>query len=170
MSDGSVAEYYSHGALEEQILDALVRIGADPEHLHIDQLAPVDEFHVGGRAATMALVDQMDLHPGLRVLDVGSGLGGTARYLAHEHKVAVTGIDVTAEDVQVARSLTRRAALADRVTFLEGSAVCDRASVSKMTRGPEATRCTDAVLRLCLPAMSSPTPAGCVLAVDVISF
>jgi SAM-dependent methyltransferase len=122
MSEQSVAQHYSHGALEEQILGALTKIGVDPEHLQPDQLAPVDEFHIGGRAATVALVDQMDLHPGLRVLDVGSGLGGTARYLAHHHGVTVTGIDLTDEYVQVARSLTRRAGLAEQVKFHQGSA------------------------------------------------
>jgi SAM-dependent methyltransferase len=122
MSEQSVAQHYSHGALEKQILDALTKIGADPEHLQPDQLAPVDEFHIGGRAATVALVDQMDLRPGLRVLDVGSGLGGTARYLAHHHGVTVTGIDLTEEYVQVARSLTRRAGLGEQVTFHQGSA------------------------------------------------
>jgi hypothetical protein len=56
MSDDAVARHYAHGALEEQILAALVTIGVDPEHLQPDQLAPVDEFHIGGRAATVALV------------------------------------------------------------------------------------------------------------------
>lgn len=122
MSEEAVAQHYSHGALEEQILGALSTIGIDPEHLQADQLAPVDEFHIGGRAATVALVDQMDLRPGLRVLDVGSGLGGTARYLAQNHRVTVTGIDLTDEYVQVARSLTRRAGLGEQVTFHQGSA------------------------------------------------
>jgi SAM-dependent methyltransferase len=122
MTEESVAQHYAHGALEAQILDALARTGIDPEHLQPDQLAPVDEFHIGGRAATVALLDQMDLHPGLRVLDVGSGLGGTARYLAHNHQVTVTGIDLTEEYVQVARSLTGRAGLTEQVTFHQGSA------------------------------------------------
>jgi SAM-dependent methyltransferase len=113
----SVARHYSLGSLEARIVDALVATGVDPEHLQPDQLAPADEFHVGGRAATVALIDQMDLHPGQRVLDVGSGLGGTARYLAHTHRAIVTGIDVTEEYVHVARSLTRRAGLDEQVTF-----------------------------------------------------
>lgn len=120
--EASVARHYAHGALEAQILDALATMGADPEHLRPEQLAPVDEFHIGGRPATVALTDQMDLRPGQRVLDIGSGLGGTARYLAHTHQVVVTGIDLTEEYVQLAGSLTRRAGLARRVTFHRGSA------------------------------------------------
>jgi cyclopropane fatty-acyl-phospholipid synthase-like methyltransferase len=52
-------------------------------------------------AATVALVDQLDLRPGLRVFDVGSGLGGTGRCLTHRHAVEVTGLDLTAEYVHV---------------------------------------------------------------------
>lgn len=122
VSEQAVAEHYSHGELEREILHALTTVGADPEHLDPEQLAPVDEFHIGGRRATVALVEQLDLRPGLRVLDVGSGLGGTARYLAHRHGVEVTGLDLTAEYVAVAESLTRRTGLAERVEFRQGSA------------------------------------------------
>ncbi|HEY2765810.1 MAG TPA: class I SAM-dependent methyltransferase [Pseudonocardiaceae bacterium] len=122
MSEQAVAQHYSHGALEQQILDALRMTGADPDHLDPDQLAPVDEFHTGGRPATVELAGQLDLRPGLRVLDVGSGLGGTARYLARRHGVEVTGIDLTSEYVQVAESLTHRVGLADLIRFRQGSA------------------------------------------------
>lgn len=122
MNGDAVVEHYSHGALEQRILGALAVMGADPEHLEPDQLAPVDEFHVGGRSATVELADQLDLRPGLRVLDVGSGLGGAARYLAGMHGVEVTGIDLTEEYVQVASSLTRRAGLAEHAEFRQGTA------------------------------------------------
>jgi SAM-dependent methyltransferase len=120
-SEWAIADHYSQGELERKILNALTTLGADPEHLDSDQLAPVDEFHIGGRRATVELIDQLDLRSGLRVLDVGSGLGGT-RYLARRHGVEVTGLDLTAECVQVATSLTRRAGLAGRVQFRQGSA------------------------------------------------
>jgi SAM-dependent methyltransferase len=122
VSEQAIAEHYSQGDLEREILNALTTAGADPAYLDPDQLAPVDEFHIGGRQATVEVVDQLDLHPGLRVLDVGSGLGGTARYLARRHAVAVTGLDLTAEYVHVAASLTRRAGLAELVQFRQGSA------------------------------------------------
>jgi ubiquinone/menaquinone biosynthesis C-methylase UbiE len=122
MNERAVAQHYSRGGLEQQILDVLMTIGADLEYLDPEQLAPVDEFHIGGRPATVELVTQLDLQPGLHVLDVGSGLGGTARYLARQHAVEVTGLDLTMEYVQVATSLTRRAGLADLVQFRQGSA------------------------------------------------
>ncbi len=122
MSGDAVVEHYSHGPLEQRILEALAVMGVDPEHLEHEQLAPVDEFHIGGRSATVELVGQLALRPGLRVLDVGSGLGGSARYLAGEHGVEVTGIDLTEEFVAVASSLTRRAGLAERAEFRLGTA------------------------------------------------
>lgn len=121
-SEQAIAEHYSHGELERKILHALTTMGADLQHLDPDRLAAVDEFHVGGRQATVELADQLDLSPGLRVLDVGSGLGGTARYLASRHAVEVTGLDLTPEYVYVAESLTRRAGLAQLAQFRHGSA------------------------------------------------
>jgi SAM-dependent methyltransferase len=122
VSERAIAEHYSRGGLEREILNAFTTLGVDLEHLDPDQLASVDEFHIGGRQATVELVDQLDLRPGLRVLDVGSGLGGTARYLARRHAVEVTGLDLTAEYVHVAASLTHRAGLAGLVRFRQGSA------------------------------------------------
>ncbi|HZE03253.1 MAG TPA: methyltransferase domain-containing protein [Pseudonocardiaceae bacterium] len=123
MNEKAIADHYSQAELGRKILNALMTLGADLEHLDPDQLATVDEFHIGGRKATVELLDQLDLHPVLRVLDVGSGLGGTARYLARRHGVEVTGVDVTAEYVEVATSLTRRAGLAERVQFRQASAI-----------------------------------------------
>jgi SAM-dependent methyltransferase len=122
VSEQNIADHYSQGQLERTILNALITLGADPEHLDPDQLATVDEFHIGGRKATVELLDQLELRPALRVLDVGSGLGGTARYLARRHGVEVTGVDLTAEYVEVATSLTRRAGLAELVQFRQASA------------------------------------------------
>ena len=119
----TVAGHYTHGDLERALLEALRRAGKDPEHLSLDDLAPADEFHIGGRAATIEFAQQLDLKPGQRLLDVGSGLGGPARYVAHAHGCLVTGIDLTDEYVRTARALSARVGLADKVTFVQGSAL-----------------------------------------------
>lgn len=119
----NVAQHYTHGALEAAILEALRKSGKDPERLEPDDLATGDEFHIGGREATVAFAEQLALRPGLRLLDVGSGIGGPARYFAHHQKCHVTGIDLTDEFVRVARGLSQRVGLADNVTFVQGSAV-----------------------------------------------
>ena len=123
MSEAKVAGHYTRGGLEETILQAVARMGLDPERLNPIDLAPADEFHVGGLDSTRELAAQMELAPGLRILDVGSGIGGPARYFAAEHQCKVTGIDLTEEFVQVARSLTRRTKLDRLVEFVQGSAL-----------------------------------------------
>ncbi|HKW35063.1 MAG TPA: class I SAM-dependent methyltransferase [Candidatus Acidoferrum sp.] len=122
-SEAKVAGHYTRGGLEETIMQAVARMGLEPDRLNAMDLAPADEFHVGGLDATRELAAQMDLASGLRILEVGSGIGGPARYFAAEHQCKVTGVDLTEEFVQVARSLTRQTKLDHLVEFVEGSAL-----------------------------------------------
>ena len=118
-----VAQHYTSGALEQSIIAALRQAGKDPDRLDPDDLAPVDEFHHGGRAATAAFAPRLGLRPGMHVLDVGSGLGGPARYLTRQYGCRVTGIDLTEEFVAVAQNLTRRLGMEGQVSFQHGSAL-----------------------------------------------
>lgn len=86
-----------------------------------DDLAPFDAFHVRGRAATAELAERLPL-AGLRVLDLGSGLGGTARFLAHTHGCDVTGVDLNDTYCAVATELSDLVGLARRTRFHRGSA------------------------------------------------
>lgn len=122
-SEAKVSHHYTRGRLEETILQAVARMGLDPDRLNAIDLAPADEFHVGGLDATRELASQMELAPGMHILDVGSGIGGPARYFAAEHQCKVTGVDLTEEFVQVARSLTRRTKLDHSVDFVQASAL-----------------------------------------------
>lgn len=118
-----VARHYTHGALADAVLDALLASGKDIERLSSADLWSVDEFHLGWHAATVDLVDNLDLCRHMHVLDVGAGLGGAARYMAKTWGCRVTGIGLTAEYVSVANSLTRRCGLADIVSFQQASAL-----------------------------------------------
>jgi len=117
-----VASYYTRGMLEERIVGALRDAGKDLEHLCPNDLSAIDEFHLGGREATQALADFMQLRPGVHLLDVGCGIGGPARYFA-ERGCQVTGIDLTLEFVRVAESLTRMVKLDQNLTFRQASAL-----------------------------------------------
>ncbi|MGA1858973.1 class I SAM-dependent methyltransferase [Azospirillum sp. 11R-A] len=119
----SVAQHYSHGSLERTILAALAASGKDIEHLTLADLAPVDEFHIGGRQATIEFAEQMGLAPGLNLLYIGSGLGGASRYFASERGCRINGIDLTDEYVRVAEALARRVGLESRVAYRQGSAL-----------------------------------------------
>ena len=122
-TEQQVAKHYSHGALESAILEALKASGKNIDKLSPADLAGVDEFHLGWRAATVEIAKALDLSSAMHVLDVGSGIGGPARYFAEAHGAQVTGIDLTEEFVQVANALTRRCGLADRATFQQASAL-----------------------------------------------
>jgi len=122
-SEAKVAGHYGQGRLEELILGAVAREGKDPENLTAGNLSGVDEFHVGGLEATQELAKQMELRAGLRLLDVGSGIGGPARYFAGEHGCRVTGIDLTEEFVRVAGTLAKRTKLDGLAEFRQGSAL-----------------------------------------------
>lgn len=121
--ENRVADHYTVEGLGEKILDALGQSGLDVQDLKPADLSPVDEFHMGGRAATAHVIGLMGLSPGARVLDVGSGLGGAARYLAAECDCTVTGVDLTPEFVNVARMLSDLTGLGDRTEFHVGSAL-----------------------------------------------
>ncbi len=119
----SVAQHYAHRSLERAILDALAASGKDLDHLSPADLAPVDEFHIGGRQATADFAAELDIEPGLRLLDIGSGLGGASRYFAQERGCRVTGVDLTEEYVRTAEALAKRVGLANQVSYQRGSAL-----------------------------------------------
>jgi SAM-dependent methyltransferase len=121
--ESDVARHYALGSTETRIIDALRAAGKNPERLDPDGLAPMDEFHQGGRATTAAFASRLRLRPGLRLLDIGSGLGGPARFFARHYGCTVTGIDLTDNFVAVARSLTRRVGMEGSVRFEHGSAL-----------------------------------------------
>ena len=85
-------------------------------------LAPVDEFHIRGRTATLALADAMGVDASTSVLDIGSGLGGAARTLAEVYGCSVTGIDLTPSFCAAANELSRWTRLDDLTTFHVGDA------------------------------------------------
>jgi SAM-dependent methyltransferase len=121
--DATGSDYWGRDGLDQTILDTLTTAGKNLALLTIDDLAPLDHFHGGGKAATLRLARLANLPVGARVLDVGGGLGGPARTLAVEFGCHVTGIDLTASYVQAATMLTAQLGLSDRVTHHTGNAL-----------------------------------------------
>jgi MPBQ/MSBQ methyltransferase len=118
-----VAQHYGKAGLLDRILGALVEAGKDVDHLTIDDLAPVDEFHSRRRLATQELATMLAPSNGDHVIDIGSGLGGPSRYLAKTYGCRVSGVDLTPEFVETATALTARVGLPGRVDFRVGSAL-----------------------------------------------
>ena len=118
-----VTAHYRHGGLEAALLQGLAAAGKDPDKITADDLAPADEFHIGGRQATIDFAAEFGASPGMHLLDIGSGLGGPSRYFAHHCGCKVTGVDLSEEYVAVATALSRRVGLSDRVDYRQASAL-----------------------------------------------
>jgi SAM-dependent methyltransferase len=117
-----VATHYGRGGLLGRIKAGLRAAGCNLDNLSADDLKPVDEFHIGGAEATTDLLDQLAVHPGMSVLDIGSGIGGAARHVAGKYKCRVTGVDLTPEFVECARALSAMVGLGDATRFEIASA------------------------------------------------
>lgn len=119
----AVNAYWGRGDLERAIDAALAGAGKNLGALTIDDLAPVDQFHGGGKTATLRLARLARLRPGMRVLDVGGGFGGPARTLAVEFGCSVVVVDLTESYVKAGQWLTTRLGLGGRVSHRVGDAL-----------------------------------------------
>jgi SAM-dependent methyltransferase len=116
-------QHYSATGLTDRIKAALAAITPEDQPLTVAQLAPLDQFHTRGILATAELAGAAGLEPASRVLDLGCGIGGPARYLAATFGCAVTGVDLSPGFIDAAIYLTARCGLSDRVTFQVGDAL-----------------------------------------------
>jgi len=121
--EARVARHYHGADLTARILSALAKAGFDIERLSADQLFHFDQMHGRQLSATREHVGRLALDESKHVLDVGSGIGGPARYMAFTYGSRVTGIDLTESFVATARDLTARCGLGGLVTFERANAL-----------------------------------------------
>src|SRR6202045_1967607 len=107
---------YSTGVSRRGIEDALVAAGKDLGHLAPADLWLLEDFHTMGRIATTQLVDLIGITSETEVLDAGTGIGGTARFVADRCHCRVTAVDLTEEYCETARWLNRLVGLDQRIT------------------------------------------------------
>ena len=119
----AISAHYARGDLLGRLRAALLADGVDPDRPTIEALAPYDHFHGRGLEATEELADLLTVSLDDHILDIGSGIGGPARYIAQRFGARITGIDLTAEFCEVARHLTQVLGLEDRVDFKQGDAL-----------------------------------------------
>ena len=118
-----ISGHYTSGELLARLEARLEEDGVDPARPTFEALAPYDHFHGRGVEATEDMANRLEVAGTDHVLDVGSGLGGPARYFARRFGCRVSGIDLTAEFCEVARHLTALLGLGGRVSFEEGDAL-----------------------------------------------
>jgi ubiquinone/menaquinone biosynthesis C-methylase UbiE len=115
--------HYTSGDLKSRIEGMFSSAGTSAEAATPQQMSAFDQFHVRGVLATRELAELAAFKPSDHVLDVGSGIGGTSRFLNHEAGCRVTGIDLTQEFVDVANWLTAAQGQQGKVSFVQGSAL-----------------------------------------------
>lgn len=93
----TVENQYATGLSRRNIERALIAAGKDLDHLAPADLALLEDFHTMGRIATAQLVELAGITDASAVLDAGSGVGGTARYVADRYGCRVTAVDLTDE-------------------------------------------------------------------------
>lgn len=118
-----VSVHYARGGLITAIRDGLSRMGKTESTVSAEDLAPVDEFHIGGRVTSGELAQRLALTASDRVLDIGCGLGGPARQIAAHYGCHVTGIDLTPDYIDAGNVLSRWLQLGDRVLLQQGNAL-----------------------------------------------
>ena len=108
----------------DRIANGLASLGIGPaDPLSPEQLFPLDQWHYHGTAAIDAAAKALSLGPKSGVLEVGSGIGGPARYLAHAVGCHVTALELQPKVHAIAADLTRRCGLDTRVTHVCGDAL-----------------------------------------------
>lgn len=122
-SNADIVQPYATEGLLARLESALRADGIDPAHPTIEALAPYDHFHGRGVEATEDMARLHAIRPTDHLLDIGSGLGGPARWLSARFGCRVTGIDLTSEFCAVAEHLTRLVGMDARVHFFRGSAL-----------------------------------------------
>jgi sarcosine/dimethylglycine N-methyltransferase len=123
MSDAAaVTRHYGNAGIADRVI-AAVRTASPDTPVTPDNLAPFDHFHGRGLAGTKDIAARLALRPGERLVDIGSGIGGPARWFAATFGVQVTGVDLTPEFCAAAEALNAMTGLAGRVRVLQGSAL-----------------------------------------------
>jgi sarcosine/dimethylglycine N-methyltransferase len=123
MTDIQIHAQYSTGLTRPNIEQAFTAAGKDLEHLQLSDLAMLEDFHTMGRIATSELVDLLEITPEDHVLDAGSGIGGTARYVAGQRRCRVTAIDLTEDYCESSRWLNRLVGLDEQITVRQGDVI-----------------------------------------------
>ena len=114
-----VAGHYAReGSLAARILSLVAEHRTSIGPLGVADLAPVDQFHLRGKEASEELAALLEPKPGCRILEVGSGIGGSARLLASAYDAEVFGIDLTESFCSDAAALSAATRLGGRTTFV----------------------------------------------------
>ena len=122
IDNSEVIEHYQGNNLYDSIVDGLRKSGLNMDNLSPENLSAADEFHIGGTEATDFVCDKVGNFAGQKLLDVGCGIGGPARFISNRMGCEVVGVDLTPDFVRTGNLLTDLVCMANAVTLMEGNA------------------------------------------------
>ncbi len=105
------------------IYSALSQAGKEQGPLEVSDLLALghlDQYHYLGVSACDEGIDILGLNENAVVLDVGSGVGGPARYLSHKTGCQITAVELQQSLNEMAIELTQRVGLEDKVRYITG--------------------------------------------------
>lgn len=112
----------------------LAAAGITPDApLRVTDLTPFDQYHYEGTAAVDDAAAALDAKAGSHILDIGSGLGGPARYMAEQTGCRVTALELQGDLHETATSLTERCGLSTAVTHIHGDVLAGDAPSDTFT-------------------------------------
>jgi SAM-dependent methyltransferase len=122
-SSDAVRQRYAMSGILDRVIAFLKERGIDPERPTYEDFFPFDQLHGRGIEATREHIERAGINSSMHVMDLGCGVGGCSRIIAATRGCRVTGIDFTPQYIEIARELTRRCGMADRIEFRQADAL-----------------------------------------------
>ncbi len=116
-----IENFWTRGDLHSRINQAMLDSGLNNKKLEIEDLFPIDQYHARGIGATKDLGKRMPITKNQKILDVGCGLGGPARYYAKEFKCHITGVDITPSFIEIGNNFNRLTSMSTMVDLYVGN-------------------------------------------------
>ena len=116
-----IENFWTRGDIFSRVHQAMSEAGLINKKLEIEELFPIDQYHARGIAATVDLGKRMPISKNQKIIDIGCGLGGPARYYAKEFKCFITGIDITPSFIEIGNEFNRLTSMSDNVELLVGN-------------------------------------------------
>ena len=105
----------------DRVFNELREIGkSSTDSLQIEDLTKFDQFHYHGTDAIDISIKKLGIHNKTKILDIGSGIGGPARYIASKTGAKITAIELQEDQNNLASDLTSRCGLSDKINHICG--------------------------------------------------
>ena len=120
VNSSDIKNFWTRGDLYSRVNQAMYESGLNDKKLEIEDLFPIDQYHARGIAATVDLGKRMPISENDKIIDIGCGLGGPARYFAKQFKCFVTGIDITPSFIEIGNKFNKLTSMSKQVSLLIG--------------------------------------------------